>query len=124
MGFHPIHTTPMTQTLKELMAERAQLEAAIAAARQSESATALSRVHELVSEFGFTMQQIFPLTPAKKQGEPKYRDDETGATWTGRGKPPTWILGKNREDFLIEQAPSEQGPFLAEMAAAAANRRM
>ncbi|MGE8454289.1 MAG: H-NS family nucleoid-associated regulatory protein [Pseudomonadales bacterium] len=34
-------------------------------------------------------------------GAPKYRDPATGATWTGRGKPPNWINGKVRESFLI-----------------------
>ncbi|MFM2323494.1 MAG: hypothetical protein RL244_373, partial [Pseudomonadota bacterium] len=33
---------------------------------------------------------------------PKYRNNETGETWTGRGKPPRWIQDKNREDFLIK----------------------
>jgi len=37
---------------------------------------------------------------------PKYRNPETGATWSGRGKPPRWVsdaeaAGKSRDDFLI-----------------------
>lgn len=32
---------------------------------------------------------------------PKYREPETGATWTGQGAEPKWLQGKNREDFLI-----------------------
>ncbi|NYT26181.1 H-NS histone family protein [Alcaligenaceae bacterium] len=37
---------------------------------------------------------------------PKYRNVETGATWSGRGKPPRWITeaeaeGKSRDSFLI-----------------------
>jgi len=32
---------------------------------------------------------------------PKYRDIATGATWSGRGREPTWLRGKNREDFAI-----------------------
>lgn len=37
---------------------------------------------------------------------PKYRNPETGATWSGRGKPPRWISdaeseGKSRDSFLI-----------------------
>ncbi|MBA5771007.1 H-NS family nucleoid-associated regulatory protein, partial [Escherichia coli] len=24
------------------------------------------------------------------------------ATWSGRGKPPNWIVGKNRDRFVIE----------------------
>jgi DNA-binding protein H-NS len=45
--------------------------------------------------------------PAKKAapkfGVPKYRDAATGKTWTGRGKPPTWIAGvKDRDAYLTE----------------------
>jgi DNA-binding protein H-NS len=37
---------------------------------------------------------------------PKYRDPETGATWTGRGMQPRWMRaaireGKRPDDFLI-----------------------
>lgn len=42
----------------------------------------------------------------KRPVAPKYRHPETGATWTGRGKPPRWVSaaeaeGKSRNDFLI-----------------------
>ncbi len=38
---------------------------------------------------------------------PKYKNPETGDTWTGRGKPPRWVVaaesaGKSREAFLIK----------------------
>src|SRR5215217_1533781 len=32
----------------------------------------------------------------------KFRDPETGKTWSGRGREPTWIKGKNREKFKIQ----------------------
>jgi DNA-binding protein H-NS len=32
---------------------------------------------------------------------PKYRNQATGETWTGRGKPPKWIQGQDRDQFLI-----------------------
>ncbi len=46
-------------------------------------------------------------TVVKRPVPPKYRHPETGATWTGRGKPPRWITaaeaeGRTRTDFLIE----------------------
>ncbi|HWL30215.1 MAG TPA: H-NS histone family protein [Burkholderiaceae bacterium] len=46
-------------------------------------------------------------TAVKRTVPIKYRDPDTGATWTGRGKPPRWISaaeadGKSRNDFLIE----------------------
>ncbi|WP_084069337.1 H-NS family nucleoid-associated regulatory protein [Paraburkholderia heleia] len=34
---------------------------------------------------------------------PKYRDPETGATWSGRGRAPAWLVeAKDRAVFLIE----------------------
>ncbi len=38
---------------------------------------------------------------------PKYRDPVSGATWTGRGRAPRWVVeaeaqGKSREEFLIQ----------------------
>lgn len=109
----------MSQSLKELQASLAALDAEIEAVRKAESVAALKRVHELVNTFGFTQQQLFPLKASEKKSEPKYRDTKTGATWTGVGKPPAWIVGRNRDDFLIERPRVDEGPYLAEMAAAA-----
>ncbi len=53
--------------------------------------------------------------PAKATAKPakvrkpvavKYRNSETGETWTGRGQPSTWIkameaTGRKREEFLV-----------------------
>jgi len=43
------------------------------------------------------------LKAATKAGAPKYRDPASGKTWTGRGKPPNWIVGiSDRSAFLID----------------------
>lgn len=107
--------------LAELLATKAALEVEIAKAKKSEATSALRRVQELVTEFGFTSQKGFPLllVKEKKHGVAKYRDQSTDATWTGRGKPPAWTMGKNRDEFLIADSAPLDGPFLAEMAAAA-----
>jgi DNA-binding protein H-NS len=97
----------MSQTYQELLAQRAALEQAIAQARHREIADAVTRVRELVAEFGLTVQDVFPgrlpRVESKSTGKvaPKYRDPVTGQTWTGRGKTPKWIDGQNREQFLI-----------------------
>ena len=42
--------------------------------------------------------------PRRSKGEkvaPKYRNPETGDTWTGRGREPSWIKGKNRDEFAL-----------------------
>ena len=74
--------TPMTQSLKELLAAKAALDMEIAKARTSAADAALSKVQKLVTDFGFTQQQVFPYIPAKTSAPAKYRDPSTGATWT------------------------------------------
>lgn len=109
-------------TLKELLAARAQLERDLAKAQKQAAVEALARVHELVNEFGFTAQQVFPWrAPEAKKVTAKYLEEKTGATWSGRGKPPKWIAGKNYDDFLIERPQLSTEPSLAELAAAAGN---
>jgi DNA-binding protein H-NS len=34
--------------------------------------------------------------------EVKYRDEATGDTWTGRCRAPKWLLGKNKNKYLIK----------------------
>jgi DNA-binding protein H-NS len=31
----------------------------------------------------------------------KYRDPNSGQTWTGRGRSPKWLEGKDKKQFLI-----------------------
>lgn len=37
----------------------------------------------------------------KRTMSTKYRDAETGKIWSGRGKPPQWIAGKDRQPFEV-----------------------
>ncbi len=97
----------MTQSYKDLLQQREALEQAISAARQREISEAVAKVRELVAEFGLTAQDIFLGRGTKTAGKPtikvaaKYRDPATGQTWTGRGKAPKWIDGKDRAQFVI-----------------------
>lgn len=43
-------------------------------------------------------------------GVPRYRDPRSGKTWTGRGKPPAWIVSKDRTRFLIDEADASTAP--------------
>ena len=100
----------MTISLKELLAQRQALEAQIQEARNAELATAVAQVRAIISEYELTVNQVFPSGRGAARAlnsvkvAPKYRDPATGATWTGRGKPPAWIANKDREQFAIEQA--------------------
>lgn len=59
-----------------------------------------------------SVQSAKSTKSTKKSGDkraavaPKYRDSETGQTWTGRGKAPTWLAAKmaagaSKESFKI-----------------------
>ncbi|MCO5338285.1 H-NS histone family protein [Delftia tsuruhatensis] len=87
---------------QNLLAQKAALEAQIAAAQAEAKVDAINKVRELIREHDLTPEDL--QGPAKNKGSvgtPKYRDPATGATWTGRGKPPNWINGKDRTPFLI-----------------------
>ncbi|WP_175719143.1 H-NS family nucleoid-associated regulatory protein [Burkholderia anthina] len=90
-------------TYQELLAQRAALETEIQTARAGERSTALKEVKRLVDEFNFSTREIFGVSKVRtrKLAEPRYRDPSTGATWSGRGRPPAWIDGKDRTQFQI-----------------------
>ncbi len=60
-----------------------------------------------MTEHGLTVTDLSEAREAGKSAgkgqkvAPKYRDPESGKTWTGRGVAPKWIAGKDREAFLI-----------------------
>lgn len=92
--------------LQDLIAQREAIEKAIAAARKEEIKQAVETVRGLVSQFNLTAADIFggkakAAGGKRKSVAPKYKDPATGATWTGRGKAPKWIAGKDRAKFAI-----------------------
>lgn len=91
---------------KELLAQKAALEAQIATAQAEAKAKAVTEARALIQEHGLTAADVFPQGKAKGSvGVAKYRDPATGATWTGRGKPPLWIKdAADRAPFLISAA--------------------
>jgi DNA-binding protein H-NS len=93
-------------TLADLIKQKEALEAQIAQTRQSEVNAAITKARSIVSEYGLTVQDVFGGKRAAKGGSkspvaPKFRDPATGNTWSGRGKPPLWIAGKDRAQFAI-----------------------
>lgn len=90
--------------LADLLAQRDALDHQIAELRKQEVADVISTIQKLVHEYGLTCNDIF-ATPVKKTGRSKvaakYRDPVSGKTWTGRGKAPQWIAGKNRDQYVI-----------------------
>jgi len=92
----------------ELKAQIARLQAQAEDARRAEVAEVIAMIRERIEEYGLSAEDLGFATAARRGRPPKkaplpprYRDPKTGATWSGRGKPPKWIAGKNRERFEI-----------------------
>lgn len=91
----------MSNTYKELLAQREALEAQIQTARKQEVSDVIAKIRGLVQDYGLTADDIFTARRASSTVAPKFRNPETGDTWTGRGKPPAWIKDKDRAKFAI-----------------------
>jgi DNA-binding protein H-NS len=92
-----------TKLYRELLAERAALEVQIEQVKNVEREAAITQIQELM-----VLYQISTNELSKKRGPktgaavpPKYRDPDSGVTWSGRGKPPRWIAGKDRAAFEV-----------------------
>jgi DNA-binding protein H-NS len=95
----------------DLKAQIARLQAQAEEARRTEIDNVVADIRQKIAEYGLTAQDL-GFAVAAKRGRPpkkaplpaKYQDPKSGNTWSGRGKPPKWIVGKNRERFLIGAA--------------------
>lgn len=111
-------------TLQELLAQAAALDAKIAvanaelrAAQTEERKAALVQITELAAKHGIAADEItaklggakVKLSKGGKVSKPaaiKYHDQASGATWTGRGLKPKWLVaalgaGKSLDDFKV-----------------------
>jgi DNA-binding protein H-NS len=76
-------------------------------ARLEELADVIAGIRELAAEYNLNAEDIFgpqrprPRARNSKLQNAKYFDPRTGASWSGRGRPPEWIKGKDRSRFLI-----------------------
>jgi DNA-binding protein H-NS len=95
----------------DLKAQIVKLQAQAEEARRTEIDNVVADIRQKIAEYGLTAQDL-GFAVAAKRGRPpkkaplpaKYQDPKSGNTWSGRGKPPKWIAGKNRERFLIGAA--------------------
>lgn len=119
----------MARSYESIRKQIARLQAqarALESARDNKKARAVDRVKALMKKLGVTMEDLGSATRSKRGAKarkggatkaklgkstvaPKYRDPETGATWTGRGRAPVWmaakiVAGRTKEEFLIPKA--------------------
>ena len=109
--------------IKSLSVIRAQIRALEKRAKTIESKAdkKITQLVALIQRHGLSLgdwKRAMSLTKTRKRGGPrkgkrvpvKYADDK-GNKWTGRGRPPLWLVaaekaGKKRDSFLVKGAKS------------------
>ena len=103
------------QSFGELLMIRKEVEARIQAKKATRMTELRALIAENAAEIGVSVEELManPMSVSTKAVDldkslpvPKYRDPDSGATWTGRGKPPVWMKawienGGNKEDLRI-----------------------
>lgn len=120
-------------TLAALQKQIAKLTAEAERLKKTEAKAVIAKIRESIAEFELTPADLFGAEPRSRRaspsaaagkaaqkpagrrsaGAPKYRDPITGATWTGVGRVPNWLLSaKDRTAFLIgaQEAARETTP--------------
>ncbi|WP_295990029.1 H-NS histone family protein [Rugamonas sp.] len=88
--------------------EIAKLKALAETARQNEIAEAKTQIHAIMQQYGLTVSDLQTSGAKGKAAKTKasvavkYKNSETGATWTGRGRAPLWLQGKDKADYLVK----------------------
>jgi DNA-binding protein H-NS len=95
------------KTYQEYQVQIVELQKLADAARAKETAAAREKIAAIMREHGLKYMDL--STPAKVNGAKahasvpaKYRDTASGKTWSGRGRAPKWLNGKEKEAYLIK----------------------
>jgi DNA-binding protein H-NS len=101
------------KTYQELLAQLDQLRREIDLVREHEAQRIAQRVLEVLADNGVHLTNLSGLHPEGRRivrkVEPKYFDPESGATWSGRGRIPRWLVGKDAEQFRIHHGNGSAG---------------
>jgi DNA-binding protein H-NS len=105
-------------TLENLQAKIAMLQAQAEEIVNKDSTAVIAKIHGIMEKHGLTVADIDAHIDGGKKGgrkpgvkdvakstasTAKYRDPKSGATWTGHGRAPAWIVSaKDRSKFLVE----------------------
>jgi len=102
----------MSRNYPELKTEIARLEAEAERVRQFELPSVIAELNQLIERYELTEAMIFGADRKDSPGRPRsvlvprYVDQATGNTWTGRGSRPAWLsdalmTGTLAENLLV-----------------------
>lgn len=98
----------------EMKAAQAELEKSMAVAKKAAQKDALAQIVQVAKDHELTAEDIAKaMTPKAKRSsapkaEPKFKDPNSDATWTGKGRKPDWFkaaedAGTDTSTFLISK---------------------
>jgi DNA-binding protein H-NS len=91
-------------TYKDLQNQIVELQRKAEEARAQELDGAIKQVKALMQEYGIAIEDLASPTKKKgaKQGQANAQfRDAAGNTWSGRGRMPAWLKGKDKERFRV-----------------------
>ena len=92
-------------TVAQLKEQRAQLDDQIAELVAEKKADIIEEIKQAIADYAITPEEVFPGIKLRKRpgkaAQIKFRDPQSGKSWSGRGKIPVWLQGKNVEDFRV-----------------------
>jgi DNA-binding protein H-NS len=103
--------------IAQLLAQKDALDKQLSAAQEMETRHVLREIVQKMREYNISLNELMGRRPATQvvtdseaPSEPvaKYRDPVTGSTWSGRGRAPHWIVGKDRGEFVVDRRITTQ----------------
>lgn len=96
-------------TVEQLQRQQEELNRKIAAKREAEKKAVIEQIVNVVNTYNIPVEELVEALGGMKikrkgvKAKPKYKDPSTGCIWSGRGKEPIWIRGKDRTPFIIPE---------------------
>lgn len=95
-----------SSTYQQYTAKIAELQQLTKAARKIELAGAKAKIAAIMKKDGLSLKDLMHTKTmavnTKRSIVVKYRNDATGETWTGRGRPSRWLEDKDKNQYLIK----------------------
>ncbi|MEN2475798.1 H-NS histone family protein [Burkholderia sp. GS2Y] len=95
----------------DLIKQQRELQQKVLAAREREVGEAISMIIKTMVTYEIGISEIRKALAkannfqSRLKHSPKYIDPATGRTWSGSGRTPKWLIGKNFDDYLLSQDP-------------------
>lgn len=92
---------------KDLQNQIAELQKKAEEVRGQEMSGALAQIKELMNQYGITVNDLtgkkLVAKQANKSDTTKVQFTDGDKTWSGRGRVPGWLKGKDREQFRVKE---------------------